>query len=249
VASPSAQSILVLDHSVKNQARVAHGDRDALRSGPVPSPGPSRRFFDAWSLVYDLPLVQWLTYRPVQDAVVATLRGLRPRRGLDVGCGTGLLATRLRRELDGAAVVGCDFSQGMLAQARAHPEAVGWVRGDALRLPLRTATIDAVVSTEAFHWFPDQARAVAEFARVLVPGGHAIVALVTTPNEAVRAAFRLGSRTIGQPFDWPTRADLRALFEAAGFRVEAQRRVFRIPAGLLLPPVMTVARRAAPQSP
>jgi hypothetical protein len=36
---------------------------------------------------------------------------------------------------------------------------------------------------------------------------------------------------------------MRELFEEAGFEIEAQRRVFRIPAGLTLPPVLTVARR------
>ena len=61
--------------------------------------GPSRRLFDVWSTFYDLPLVQRLTYQPVQDAVVAALRPHEPRRVLDVGCGTGLLATRLRPRL------------------------------------------------------------------------------------------------------------------------------------------------------
>jgi ubiquinone/menaquinone biosynthesis C-methylase UbiE len=209
----------------------------------VAAAGTSRWFFDAWSLFYDLPLVQRLTYLPVQDAVVATLRSFGATRVLDVGCGTGLLATRLHRELPGTSVIGCDFSHGMLLRARAHAEPVGWVQGDALRLPFRDGIANAIVSTEAFHWFPDQRRAVAEFRRVLVPGGHAVVALVNTPNEVVRALFRLGSRAIGQPFDWPTRAAMRELFEEAGFEIEAQRRVFRIPAGLTLPPVLTVARR------
>ena len=36
---------------------------------------PSRRgFFDAWSRVYDHPLVQWATYRPVHDAVLAAVQ-------------------------------------------------------------------------------------------------------------------------------------------------------------------------------
>jgi hypothetical protein len=34
---------------------------------------------------------------------------------------------------------------------------------------------------------------------------------------------------------------MRALLEAAGFRVAVQRRVYRLPAGILLPPVLTVA--------
>ena len=205
--------------------------------------GPSRWFFDVWSTFYDVPIVQRLTYRPVQDAVVAALRGVGPRRVIDVGCGTGLLATRLRREFPGAAVVGCDFSPGMLAQARRHPEPVASIQGDAQRLPFRDGCADAIVSTEAFHWFPDQRRTLEEFHRVLVPGGRALVALVNTPNEVARSIVRMGSNVVGQPFDWPTQARMRDLFERAGFRVEAQRRVFRIPAGMLLPPVVTVGVR------
>jgi ubiquinone/menaquinone biosynthesis C-methylase UbiE len=209
----------------------------------MPIAGPSTSFFDVWSTFYDLPLLQRLTYRPVQDAVAVALRAVRPRRVIDVGCGTGLLATRLHRELDGVSVVGCDFSHGMLMHARAHAEPVSWVRADAQRLPFRDASADAIVSTEAFHWFPDKRRALDEFFRVLVPGGHLLVAMVNTPNDVVRAAFRIASSAVRQPFDWPTRDEMRALFEHAGFRVEAQKRVFRIPAGLLLPPVMTVGMR------
>ncbi|MGH7895489.1 MAG: class I SAM-dependent methyltransferase, partial [Candidatus Binatia bacterium] len=94
-----------------------------------------------------------------------------------------------------------------------------------------------------FHWFPDKRRALGEFFRVLAPGGRLLVALVNTPNEVVRTAFRIGSSAIGQPFDWPTRVEMRAMFERAGLRVETQRRVYRIPAGMLLPPVMTVGVR------
>jgi ubiquinone/menaquinone biosynthesis C-methylase UbiE len=210
---------------------------------PSPS-GPSRWFFDVWSGFYDLPLVQRLTYRPVQDAVVAALRDLRPQRVIDVGCGTGLLASRLSRELDGATLAGCDFSHGMLVHARGHGAPVSWVQGDAQRLPFRDASADAIVSTEAFHWFPDQRRALSEFFRVLVPGGRLLIALVNTPNDAVRTLFRIASAAIGQPFDWPTREEMRTLLEGAGFQVESQRRLFRIPAGVLLPPVLTVGRRS-----
>ena len=43
---------------------------------------------------------------------------------------------------------------------------VQWKKGDLARLPLRDASVDAVVCTEAFHFF-DQPVALAEFARVL----------------------------------------------------------------------------------
>jgi ubiquinone/menaquinone biosynthesis C-methylase UbiE len=140
-------------------------------------------------------------------------------------------------------MLGCDLSYGMLRHARAHPEPVSWVRADAQCLPFRDGSADAIVSTEAFHWFPDKARVLAECFRVLAPGGRLLVALVNTPNDAVRTACRLVSRAVGQPFDWPTRAAMRELLEGAGFRVETQQRVFRIPAGLLLPPVLTIGRR------
>jgi SAM-dependent methyltransferase len=205
--------------------------------------GPARTFFDVWSLIYDQPVVQRLTYRPVHDAVLEGLRRIRPRRVLDLGCGTGLLSERLQGELAGVRVVGCDYSAGMLHHAAARTRRIAWVQGDALRLPFRTATFDAVVSTEAFHWFPDQAAALAEMHRILLPGGRVLVALVNPPLEVVGTGVWLASRLVRQPFYWPTQRRMRELVTAAGFRVESQRRVWRFPAGLVLPPVLTVGVR------
>jgi SAM-dependent methyltransferase len=210
----------------------------------VSDAGPDPRFFDLWSLVYDLPVVQRLTYRPVHDAVLAVLGAGRARRVLDVGCGTGLLTARAARALPAARVVGCDFSRGMLRRAQAHGDPrPAFVQGDALRLPFAAGAFEAVVSTEAFHWFPDQAQALAEFHRVLGPGGQVLVGLVNPPFELVSRAAQVASRLAGEPFRWPTRARMRELFEGAGFRVEAQRWIPRLPAALLLPPVLTIGVR------
>jgi len=209
------------------------------------APGPDRRLFDLWSLFYDAPLVQRLTYRPIHDEVLRLLRATSPQRVLDMGCGTGLLTDRIRGELPDALVVGCDFSGGMLRHAAERTRAVWWTRGDAHRLPLRDASFDVIVSTEAFHWFPDQQRALAEFYRVLAPKGRLHVALVNTPSVAASELIRMGSRLFGEPFYWPTRQRMRRMVEAAGFRIEAQRRIYRIPAGLLLPPVLTTAIKEA----
>jgi ubiquinone/menaquinone biosynthesis C-methylase UbiE len=205
--------------------------------------GPDRRFFDLWSLVYDAPLVQLVTYRPVHDAVMRVLGRISPRSVLDVGCGTGLLAARMRRQLGAVRVVGCDFSRGMLRRARARDGACGWVRGNALALPFRDGSFQTLVSTEAFHWFPSQPDALREFFRVLAPGGHALIALINPPLEGVSRAASAGSRLIGQPATWPTRQGMRQQVEQAGFRVESQRRVLRIPFALALPTVLTVAVR------
>jgi ubiquinone/menaquinone biosynthesis C-methylase UbiE len=208
------------------------------------APGPTQRFFDLWSLVYDLPWVQRAVYRPPQDAIVARLRRARCRRVLDVGCGTGLLAARIRREVAGARVVGCDFSRGMLRQARRRDGRGSWVQGDGGRLPFRSAAFDAVVSTEAFHWFPDQRAALREFRRVLRSGGRLMIAVVNPRLALTGRLLHLASRLVGEPFYWPTRSEVRRLARAAGFHVEEQARLFRVPGLLFVPPVLTVATAA-----
>src|SRR5689334_20422295 len=198
--------------------------------------GPRRGFFDAWSRVYDHPLVQWATYRPVHDAVLAALRPHRPASVLDLGCGTGQLLQRTREDLAPGRLVGCDFSAGMLGQAHARVTAAPsaratplLVRGDAMRLPFRDGAFDAVVSTEAFHWFPDHDAAIAEIHRVLVPGGTLILGFVNPPLGVMSEAIHVASRLLGAPMRWPTTSALRRKLERGGFAVLGQRRIFRIP--------------------
>jgi ubiquinone/menaquinone biosynthesis C-methylase UbiE len=205
--------------------------------------GPDRWFFDLWSRFYDAPLVQLLTYRPEHDAALTGLRRVAHGRVLDVGCGTGLLAARIGRELPKAAVVGCDFSRGMLASAAGNAPHATLVQGSALALPFPDLSFDAVVSTEAFHWFPDQDAALREFFRVLVPKGRLFVSLVNPPLEVMSRAGRRLSQLVGEPARWPTRGRMRRCVEEAGFRVESQRVVLRLPATFVLPSVLTIAAR------
>ena len=206
--------------------------------------GPKRWFFDAWSAFYDLPAVQAAVYKPMHDAVVRELRAGRAHHVLDVGCGTGILTGRVAGDLAPEWIAGCDFSLGMLQQARGKRPDLAWVAADAQRLPLAAASFDAAVSTEAFHWVPDKDAALAELHRVLRPGGRLLVAMINTRTEVgarmVSTAFTLA----GQPAEWPTRDEMCDRVEAAGFRVARQRRVLRV-TGLVLPPVLTVAVRGA----
>ncbi len=203
-------------------------------------PSARRAFFDVWSRVYDAPPVQWAVYRPVHEAVLAELRTQPVRRVLDVGCGTGILTARTGALLSGL-VCGFDLSYGMLGQAtrrRVGP----WVQADAVRLPVRSESADAVVSTEAFHWFADHDAVLREFRRVLVPGGRIIVALLNSRSVlAARVAQNWFARA-GQPAYWPTRAEMRARVEEAGLRVRRQSSVLRV-FGVSLPTVVTVAHR------
>jgi ubiquinone/menaquinone biosynthesis C-methylase UbiE len=205
--------------------------------------GPDRSFFDLWSRFYDLPLVQRAAYWPIHDAVVDALASRPPRRVLDLGCGTGQLAERLQHTVPGVRVTGCDFSSGMLAEARQRSRRVRWTCGDAQRLPFADRSFDAIVTTEAFHWFPDQRRALAECRRVLAPDGRLLLAVASPPFTALADLAAAASHLVGEPFRWPTAAEIRGLLEAGGFRVQTQRRIFRFP-GVLMMPVLTVATPA-----
>lgn len=93
----------------------------------------------------------------------------RAHRVLDLAAGTGLLTRRLvERGLD---VVAVDRSPEMLGQLGAVLPDVETHVGSAEAVPLPDGSVDAVLVAQAWHWF-DAARAAAEIARVLRPGGH-----------------------------------------------------------------------------
>jgi ubiquinone/menaquinone biosynthesis C-methylase UbiE len=192
-------------------------------------------FFNAVSRVYDTPVLQRLVYRPSQDVVLAELARRGPRRIADVGCGTGVLTARIADALDAEELYGFDLSDGMLAVARAKSDRVRWERAPAEELPLRVGGLGAVITTEAFHFF-DQPVALAEFHRVLEPGGCLIIASVNTPVAA------LGHLIPGGP-KWSTPGGIRRLVEDAGFTVDRQQPVGRLLSRTLFPTFATIATR------
>lgn len=205
----------------------------------------SAALFDRWSVTYDDPGLQRFTYRPVHDAVLTRIDGTRPGTLVDLGCGTGQLTQRLVCSFPGAAVVGVDLSAGMLTEAARRLGRAGGagplVRADAQQLPFAASTVDVVVCTESFHWYPDQARTLGELARVLKPGGRlligSIAAVTGTGDRLLRRATGAGGRTVrALP---PQR--MRRLLDRSGFEVIHQRRIPRL--GLLAWPVLTDARR------
>jgi len=194
------------------------------------TPAPRRTLNDAvtqfWSIaapLYDLPVLQHWVYRPAQDEVIAVLRDRGARKVADIACGTGILAARIADELDAGEVYGVDMSDGMLAQARARSTEVQWRKGPAEHLPFEEDTLDAVVTTSAFHFF-DQPAALRAFHRVVAPGGLAAVATLS-PRTPLRL-HRLSANRLN-PAHNPSPEEMRELFEGAGFRVHDQHRVRR----------------------
>jgi malonyl-CoA O-methyltransferase len=103
---------------------------------------------------------------------------LSPRRVLDAGCGPGHWARALARRYPQASVIALDFALPMLARMRGSAlrrlfgaGAPLAVCADFARLPLAAASVDLVWSNMALHWAAEPQAVLAEFARVLAPGG------------------------------------------------------------------------------
>jgi ubiquinone/menaquinone biosynthesis C-methylase UbiE len=152
-----------------------------------------------------------------------------PARGdglrlLDVGCGTGHHLAGLRAR--GFDASGVDGSQEMLARARQMNPGVDLRTSDVDALPFPDASFDYVVCIEVLRYLPDPNACIREMARVLRPGG---VALVTAqPYLNLNGYFlinrlplkrQLGLVPLKQFFT--TRGRLRRQLRAASF-AEAQ---------------------------
>jgi malonyl-CoA O-methyltransferase len=114
-----------------------------------------------------------------------------PRRILDVGCGPGVALAPLAQRFPDAEIVALDLALPMLQLAAAGaPASARFVCADAQALPLADASVDLVHSSLCLQWCDDPGLALAEFARVLRPGG---VLLFSTfgPDtlKELRAAF------------------------------------------------------------
>lgn len=130
-----------------------------------------------------------------------TLSALAPAIGeriLDVGCGPGYLTLDLGGAVGaGGSAVGVDTSAPMLEVARARCAGCGQVEfrhADALALPFSDASFDAAAAVQIYLFVQDLDRAFAELARVLKPGGRAVIvdtdwdSLVWHSSDAARMA-------------------------------------------------------------
>lgn len=123
----------------------------------------------------------------------ATLRevGLAPgARVFDAGVGTGLASEPLAR--DGALVTGIDPSAAMLRYAKARLPRAQLIQGRAEELPFADASFDAAIAADVFHLL-DQPAAIAELARVVVPGGLIAVWWQTLSTESAILGHRAGA--------------------------------------------------------
>jgi ubiquinone/menaquinone biosynthesis C-methylase UbiE len=176
-----------------------------MTSGPPPTPDPK---LDRWAdwLVRGrdrgaTPAQLRRTHRGLARVRDRVLRGARLRSGhriVDLGAGTGLLALAARRRVKrSGCVVAVDISADARAECRrlAEPAAdvapVVYAVGDALQLPLASASVDVVMTRSVLIYLADKLAGIRELHRVLKPGGRAsIFEPINEVSERVRDNVR-----------------------------------------------------------
>jgi len=189
----------------------------------------AREHFQRWSEHYDRDIINTLLFDPCYRRVLAQLRhwqrrGIRPRRILDVGCGTGTLLVRCFQQ-DGtiAWAVGLDMSEHMVAHAQVKTRSRKLSRrlcftvGDAEHLPFPPGCFDLVTCCNSFHHYPHQQRALEEMRRVLVEGGWLILIDGSRDDPIGYFIFEICVARVENHVHHCAREQFRALLRAAGF--------------------------------
>jgi demethylmenaquinone methyltransferase / 2-methoxy-6-polyprenyl-1,4-benzoquinol methylase len=113
---------------------------------------------------------------------------------LDVATGTGDMMIEALRQHPDARVVGSDFTFEMMQAGQDKPGAqrIRWCAADALRLPFKDESFDAVTSGFGVRNFIDRETAFREQRRVLKAGGRAVCLEISKPPQnALRPFFLL----------------------------------------------------------
>jgi ubiquinone/menaquinone biosynthesis C-methylase UbiE len=143
-------------------------------------------------------------------------------RVLDVGCGTGTLAIRIKQEHPTITVIGVDPDPKALARAHRKAEraqvSVHFERGFADALPYSDATFDRVFSSLMFHHLAknEKEQALREIRRVLRPGGRLEFLDLASPDPHAQGVL---SRVIHSHAQVKDNVDQRIvqLMQTAGF--------------------------------
>jgi ubiquinone/menaquinone biosynthesis C-methylase UbiE len=151
-------------------------------------------------------------------------------RVLDIATGTGIAAEAALAAVGPTGhVTAADYSPAMVERARARlgeaPNvAVGVEDGQSLSFPAQS--FDAVLCSLGLMFFPDPARGLAEFHRVLRPGGRAAASVLTVPERSYNGRINVViarylpsiAEATARTFALGNEALLRSMFDTAGFR-------------------------------
>ena len=168
-----------------------------LGATDVPVVPPSafiRDLFDDYAPRFETSLVGGLSYRGPQ-LIAAALDAAAPdrsfARAVDLGCGTGLMAEKIRSRT--GHLIGIDLSPRMIAAARAKGLYDGLVVGDVVGglAGEGTGSVDLVTAADVFCYLGDLQPVVAASSRVLAPGGLLAFTVEVQIDAAANSGFSM----------------------------------------------------------
>jgi ubiquinone/menaquinone biosynthesis C-methylase UbiE len=181
--------------------------------------------------IYDRYLVP-LIFESYASDLAGRFAKANPKDVLETAAGTGILTRAMATRLpESAHIVATDLNQPMLDYAKARQSGKGrveWKQADALALPFKDQSFDAVACQFGVMFFPDRIKGYKEARRVLKPGGHFLFSVwdrisendfADTVTEALATVFpddspRFLART---PHGYHDAEQIRADLGAAGF--------------------------------
>lgn len=155
---------------------------------------------------------------------------------VDMSCATGLFTRRFAATNKYSRVLGCDYSESMLTEARRRINAdsklsksaltktnLELIRLDVGQIPMRNASVDCLHAGAAMHCWPDLDTAATEIYRVLKPGGRYFATTFLSTYFSTLSSIDGASGTAPslQAFQYFSSVDtLRELLERGGFERE-----------------------------
>ncbi len=144
------------------------------RKETLPKFDESTHYFNEWSHTYDKYTFRYFMRRAQRNSI--NMISNKNFSALDVSCGTGEGLLMLREKTSGR-IAGVDISEEMLkiAKKKVGGKNIELKKGSVDKLIYDDETFDVVISTEAFHHYPNPENAVKEMTRVLKKGGELII--------------------------------------------------------------------------
>ncbi|MBV9078035.1 MAG: metalloregulator ArsR/SmtB family transcription factor [Methylobacteriaceae bacterium] len=176
-SAPRALVAPILAALAPGDRRLAD-DRERLAAVRTQRAAAAQAFFARLAPQWDRTRSLQVSEEAVETAILEAVGPDQVRTLLDVGTGTGRILQLLAGQADRA--VGLDSSPAMLSVARANLGRAGLTRvelrqGDVYAPPLPRESFDLVVVHQVLHYLDDPARALAEAARLVAPGGRLLV--------------------------------------------------------------------------
>lgn len=151
----------------------------------------NRWFWSLYALCYDV----LNSFGPYQKMMAEIKKRLQLQSGvdykiLDAACGTGNLEVLLKKDKDlSLDITAIDFSPFMLNRAKKklkNVEGINFLSCDLSKpLPFSDSTFDRIVTVNAFHFLPSPQEVIAEFFRVLKPGGILVLTALKSDHNPI----------------------------------------------------------------